>query len=409
MKAQQLATIWLSLVFCVQGQHVVSYGQRVSGSAQPFVFNQGVVRPENLIATSQYSNAPPNPRELPNLRIPAPALEIGQNFRRPDGQYGVGSIFENGRTSIPVGASVASGRSSLSDQLGLGNVFLERAAGAGLQGGYRRIVRLRKRAADESLDIPAFDKEGEELKFESTENKETLVSDAGLGATLSAPLEEPAPITKQWQYDGGYKYRLAKAAIKSNPRKGISFKIRDGEYKVGSVYDSTSLPLSLEKRQAPPTKKFLPAISSEVSSSRSKAFRGVPKRGELPTGISFKKPEGAYGIGSIFGKGTPVGFEHLHHLAKRQAVGSGKVTAVIVEFDKDAENRAPVNPPASSQFRPGFGFNVQVPPNLDERTSKLVLKNVVYRKRPGALKPAVISDPPKKARPKKFQTASRFH
>ncbi|EEC04046.1 hypothetical protein IscW_ISCW016960, partial [Ixodes scapularis] len=287
------ATIWLSFVFCVQGQQVVSYGQRVSGSAQPFVFNQGVVRPENLIASAQYSNAPPNPRELPNLRIPAPALEIGQNFRRPDGQYGVGSIFENGRTSIPAGATVASGRSSLTDQLGLGNVFVERAAGAGLQGGYRRIVRLRRRAADESLDIPAFDKEGEELKFESTENKETLVSDAGLDATLSAPLEEPAPITKQWQYDGGYKYRLAKAAIKSNPRKGISFKIRDGEYKVGSVYDSASLPLSLEKRQAPPNKKFVPAISTEVSSSRSKVFRGVPKRGELPTGISFKKPEGA--------------------------------------------------------------------------------------------------------------------
>ncbi|CAN7936895.1 unnamed protein product [Ixodes hexagonus] len=401
---QQLATVWLSVVFCVQGQQVVPYEQRVSGSAVPFGFNQGklgwifagVVRPENYIASAPLSNAPPNPRELPNLRIPAPALEIGQTFRRPDGQYGIGSIFENGRTSIPAGASIANGRGSLGDQLGLGNLFVERAAGAGAQGEFRRVVRLGKRAVDESLDIPAFDKEGEVLKFESTENQETLATDEVSDATPSAPLEQPAPLTKEWQYDGGYKYRLAKAAIKSNPRKGISFKLRDGEYKMGSVFDSTPSPVFFENRREPLPKKYIAEISAEADSNQSKPLLEIPYHGELPSGAPYKKPEGEYGIGTVFAEGIPSGFEKIHHLAKRQAVGSGKVTPVVVEFDKDAETHGPVNPPASSQFRPGFGFHVQVPPNLDERTSKLVLKNVVFRKRPGAFKPAIVSDPPKK-------------
>lgn len=387
-----MAAVFLSLVFCVQGQHVLPYGSGVPGGLQPFGFNQGVAPAGNIVRAAPLPRNQGSPNLLPNLNIPAPALEIGRSFKRPEGEYGLGSIFESGRTSFPGGASVANGHGRLAGQLGLGNAFVERGVAPGSYRSPGRIIRLQKREADPTAFHAPEDTHASRTSPTSQDKNENLqVAESNPGEIRSYRIREG-------EYDGGAKYRLAKESLKLNPRKGISFKKPDGQYGIGTVSGGAS-PTSypVVPGFAPRLKKFHSATGLE-GFPRDDTLAGIttPNVATLGhatlsrTGRSFKKPEGEYGIGSILGESTPVG-PYFHHLRKRQAIGSGKVTAVVVEYDKDSEAPSPRVMPPPNNYAPVVGLTVEDPPG--GAPDRFVLKNVIYKKRPGALKPTGLVEP----------------
>ncbi|KAH7937351.1 hypothetical protein HPB49_011053 [Dermacentor silvarum] len=362
MKAQQqLASVLLALFICVRGQQYVPYGPGLNG------IQTGQVPAANIIRAPPLPNAPVSSSPVVNLNLP-----IGRSYKAPEGAYGIGSVVQNGRISIPPGATVAAnGNGRLTDVLGLGSLYVERGVSGGSPG---RLVRIQKRSADESRDV----------RHHYEEDLRTAVRELTGAGVLPRH-------TKHVEYDRESMYRLAKEAIKKNPRKGISFKKPEGGYGVGSIFDSVNPPFSKDtenhkKLEAKVSRKY--PVREDAPNSPEEALRTLA---DHPKGVSYKKPEGEYGVASLFDTTTLFNpFFHRRH--RRQAVGSGSVTAVLVDFDKDTDS--PAQPPSAptSSFAPVVGFTVQEPEG--GTPSKHILKNVIYRKRPGSFKPAFSPDAP---------------
>ncbi|KAL1419245.1 hypothetical protein MTO96_005339 [Rhipicephalus appendiculatus] len=196
---------------------------------------------------------------------------------------------------------------------------------------------------------------------------------------------------KQDDYDRTSLYKLAKEALKKNPRKGISFKKPEGKYGIASIFDGVnpSFTSDTEKHkifEAKLGRKY--PVDEHAPNSPEEALRILA---EHPKGVSYKKPEGKYSVAPLFDRETLFNpFIYRRH--RRQAVGSGSVTAVVVDFDKDTDAPAPPRSPPTSSFAPVVGFTVQEPEG--GTPSKHILKNVIYRKRPGSFKPALSPDAP---------------
>lgn len=365
MKAQQqLAPVLLALFVCVQGQEYFPYGAGLSG------IQTGQVPAANIIRAPPLPNAPISSGPAVNLNLP-----LGRSYKQPEGAYGIGSVVRNGRIAIPPGATVAAnGNGRLTDVLGLGSLYIERGANGGSLTSPGRLVRIQKRSADESRG----------LRFHYSEG----LSTAALELSGAGVLPRHA---KQDEYDRASLYKLAKEALKKNPRKGISFKKPEGKYGVASIFDGVHPRFSsdAEKQKILEDKvgrKY--PVHEHAPNSPEEALRIVA---EHPKGVSYKKPEGEYSIAPLFDRATLFNpFIYRRH--RRQAVGSGSVTAVLVDFDKDTDAPAQPRSPPTSSFAPVVGFTVQEPEG--GTPSKHILKNVIYRKRPGSFKPALSPDAP---------------
>ncbi|XP_077487396.1 uncharacterized protein LOC144098542 [Amblyomma americanum] len=362
MKAQQLAIVLLASFLCVHGQRYIPYGVGTSG------IQTGQVPAANIIRAPPLPNVPVSPGPAVNLNLP-----IGRSFKTPEGAYGVGSVVQNGRLAIPAGATVAAnGNGRLTEVLGLGSLYIERGANGGSLTTPGRLVRIQKRSPGEIPDTPI-------------RSEDLITSESELSGAAVLPKH-----LKKDEYDRTSLYRLAKEALKKNPRKGISFKKPEGSYGVGSVFEGHNPRFSEGSEKH---KKFEAKLSREYPVHRDALSSPDGLVGALADhskGVSYKKPEGEYGVSSVFedfGLFNPF----FHRRQKRQAVGSGSVTAVLVDFDKDDSAPQPPLAPTSS-FAPVVGFMVQEPEG--GTPSKHILKNVIYRKRPGGLKPSDVPTKP---------------
>ncbi|XP_077541595.1 uncharacterized protein LOC144153760 [Haemaphysalis longicornis] len=352
MKAQQLATILLPLFLCVQGQRYVPYGLGLGG------IPSGQVPAENIIRAPPLPNAPISNGPSVNYNLP-----IGHSYKRPEGEYGIASVVQNGRLAIPNGATVAAnGNGRLTQALGLGSIYVERGANGASLTHPGRLVRIQKRSADESLDAAGS-------------HPETKV--------IGTPTYR-----KREEYDHGSLYRLAKEALKKNPRKGISFKKAEGSYGIASIHEGSTPPRSVDAEELKKLEDKINqeyAVQNKAPSSPVELRKFVEVPLEQPTGVSFETAEGAYGVSPAF--------YPFHSRHRRQAVGSGSVTAVLVDFDGDGDDAAPA-PPTTNSFAPVVGFTVREPEG--GTPSKHILKNVVFRKRPDGVKPTLSAEAPKK-------------
>lgn len=358
MAQQQLASVLLALLVCAHGQYL-PYGGGLSG------IQTGQVPAANIIRAPPLPNAPISSGPAVNLNLP-----LGHSYKPPEGAYGIGSVVKNGRISIPPGATVAAnGNGRLTDVLGLSSIYIERGVNGGSLTSPGRLVRIQKRSADESRD--------ERLHY---------VDDLSTAASELTGAGVVPRHAKQDAYDRVSLYKLAKEALKKNPRKGISFKKPEGKYGVASIFDSVN-PLfhsdteKHKKLEVGVSQKY--PVHGDAPSSPEEALRALA---DHQKGVSHKKPEGEYSIAPVFDRATLFNpFIYRRH--KRQAVGSGSVTAVLVDFDKDTDT--PVPPPSAptSSFAPVVGFTVREPEG--GTPSKHILMNVIYRKRPGAFKPAL--------------------
>lgn len=290
-------------------------------------------------------------------------LPIGHSYKRPEGEYGIASVVQNGRLAIPNGATVAaSGNGRLAQHLGLGSIYVERGANGASLTHPGRLVRIQKRSTDESLDAAGS-------------HPETKVSGA-------------SAYRKREEYEHRSLYKLAKEALKKNPRKGISFKKAEGSYGIASIHEGSVPPRNVDAEEL---KKLEDKINQEYalqirppgSPVEPRKFVEVPL--EHSTGVSFETAERAYGVSPAF--------YPFHSRHRRQAVGSGSVTAVLVDFDRDGDDAGPA-PPATNNFAPVVGFTVREPEG--GTPSKHILKNVVFRKRPDGAKPTLSAEVPKK-------------
>ncbi|XP_075553116.1 uncharacterized protein LOC142585909 [Dermacentor variabilis] len=363
MKAQQqLASALLAIFTCVQGQQYVPYGPGLNG------IQTGQVPAANIIRAPPLPNAPVSSGPAVNLNLP-----IGRSYKAPEGAYGIGSVVQNGRLSFPPGATVAAnGNGRLTDALGLGSLYIERGVNGGSLTSPGRLVRIQKRSVDQSRD----------LRRHYEEDLRTAVTELVGAGVLPRH-------TKHDDYDRVSLYRLAKEAIKKNPRKGVSFKKPEGEYGVGSVFDTVNPRFSKDtekhkKLEAMVSQKY--PVREDAPNSPEEALRDLA---DHPKVVSYKKPEGEYGVASLFDRTTLFNpFFHRRH--RRQAVGSGSVTAVLVDFDKDTDSPAHPSSAPTSSFAPVVGFTVQEPEG--GTPSKHILKNVIFRKRPGSFKTGLSTD-----------------
>ncbi|KAL3245121.1 hypothetical protein MRX96_018259 [Rhipicephalus microplus] len=364
MKAQQqLASALLALFVCVQGQEYFPYGAGLSG------IQTGQVPAANIIRAPPLPNAPLSPGSAPNLNLP-----LGRSYKQPEGAYGIGSVVRNGRVSIPPGATVAAnGNGRLTDALGLGSLYIERGANGGSLRSPGRLVRIQKRSADESRGG----------RFYYSEDVSTAASELSGAGVL------PKHDKQDW-HDRTSLYKLAKEALKKNPRKGISFKKPEGRYGVGSIFDGVNPPFRSDTEKH---KTFEGRVGRKYSVDEHVTFSPEALRvlADRTKGVSYKKPEGGYSVALLFDRET-LFKPFIYRRHRRQAVGSGSVTAVVVEFDKDTDAPAPPRSPPTSSFAPVVGFTVREPEG--GTPSKHILKNVIYRKRPGSIKPAVSQDAP---------------